>query len=628
MPSRPGSSYAWARPGSRLLDQTALGPPRVSSRGSRGNQPPSAHPDPPVALGPALYCLTPDRARTACARLPATCFTRTVPTGRVAFLDRRMRAEVRLQRRARPAATTPTASVGSSRPGPGSTSCTGSWSGSTRSAIRPVAPGRHRGDGCWPAAPPSTSPSGSWLRRSERLAVLPRATLDAVDATVWSFAPYPDGYWDFAVLPGVALGIEAGLGSRWKGMVVPAGERGADEPVRRGPDPSPVQAAPFLWQALAVVSRRRVQPLQPPGPGRHRAASEGRLAAKEASAMLAGQNAVAMGADTVIDQVQSVAPLFGRPVPGSALHELVDGWKAALAEATQHSAAYLGTVLTAWQRSHNTHPDLLTAGGLRRRRGRRNGDADRPAGRGAAADADEPEPQGPARRSGCTTPTTAGQRPGDGSISTSVVDSVSVPPDPDIPPRSPDFGPVGLLVGACLLGPTGDAHRRTGPVPGGSPADGVDGGRVGVAEVRLRQRRLARPGRGPAHGAGYLRGGDGARHVHGPAAVQAIRRPELPLLLDAVGAHAPVRLPAPGPLATGPPAHPRRHGGHRRQLDGCWRRGPVSSVSSSWRCRGRCQVFLAGAQGERRVPGRRPPAGRVASGRATARRSTPPSIGA
>src|SRR6266508_1029653 len=196
-----------------------------------------------------------------------------------------------------------------------------------------------------------------WLRHANGLGLRRRLALDAMDTAIWSFAPYPDGYRDFAALPAVPLAVEAGLSLRWKAMVLPV-VNGAVTSLAQRARSQPVQLAPFLWQALAVIAgdgfnryNRRVR-------ADLERVADGRLAAKEANATLAGQNAVAMGADTVIDQVQSIAPLFGRPVPGSALHELVDGWKTALAEATQRSAAYLGTVLAAWQRSHNTHPDL------------------------------------------------------------------------------------------------------------------------------------------------------------------------------------------------------------------------------------------------------------------------------
>jgi hypothetical protein len=328
-----------------------------------------------------------------------------------------------------------------------------------------------------------------WLRRSDRLALWPRLPLDALDTAVWSFAPYPDGYWDYAVLPGVPLGVEAGLGHRWRGMVVPVVNAAATSLARRSGS-RPVQVAPFLWQVLAVIGgagfnryNRRVRA------DIERIADE-RLAADEARAMLAGQNAVAMGADTVIDKIQSIAPLFGRPAPGSALHELVDGWKAALAEATQHRAAYLGTVIAAWQRSHNTHPDLW-----------RRVDLDLAPGHGTvlltARQADVlpraltamnlrgqlpvrvRDAEGIRAAPGRRIDLMIGERP------------VSVPPDDDVPPRSPDFGPVGLAMAACMYARLATPTAERVPTRVVVPLMATTIAAAAVAEHQLRRRGSA-----------------------------------------------------------------------------------------------------------------------------------------
>jgi hypothetical protein len=325
-----------------------------------------------------------------------------------------------------------------------------------------------------------------WLRRSDRMALWPRIALDSTDTSVWSFAPYPDGYWDYAVLPGVPLGIETGLALRWRALVVPLANAAVTTVVRRARS-QPIQVAPFLWQALAVVSgagfnhyNRRVR-------AEIEQASERRLAAKQAQATLAGQNAVAMGADTVIDQIQSVAPLFGRPIPGSALHELVDGWKAALAETTQHSAAYLGTVVAAWQRSHNTHPDL-----------QQRVDFDVAAGDGTVLLTGQ---QAATLQRMLTSMDLRGQLPLrvlDRDLTRATpgrridieIDGrrVSVPPDTDIPPRSPDFSPVGLLVGACLLGRMSSSTAERVPLAVVLPLMASTIAAAGFAELRLRRR--------------------------------------------------------------------------------------------------------------------------------------------
>ena len=65
---------------------------------------------------------------------------------------------------------------------------------------------------------------------------------------------------------------------------------------------------------------------------------------------------------------------------------------------------------------------------------------------------------------------------------------VSVPPDPDIPPRSPDFGPVGLLVGACMLARLSMPTAERVPFRVVLPLMVSMVAAAGVAEVRLRQR--------------------------------------------------------------------------------------------------------------------------------------------
>jgi hypothetical protein len=328
-----------------------------------------------------------------------------------------------------------------------------------------------------------------WLRRSDRLALWPRLSLDALDTAVWSFAPYPDGYWDYAVLPGVPLGVEAGLGHRWRGMVVPMVSAAVTSLARRSRS-RPVQLAPFLWQGLAVIGgagfnryNRRVRA------DIERSAEE-KLAANEARATLAGQNAVAMGADTVIDQIQSIAPLFGRPTPGSALHELVDGWKAALAEATQHRAAYLGTVLAAWQRSHNVHPDL-----------QRRVDLDVAPGHGTvlltarqaealqrAVSAMNLRGQLPVRVSDPDAIRAAPGRRIDLLIGERLV---PVPADADVPPRSPDFGPVGLAMAACMYARLAMPTAERVPVYVVAPLMATTAAAAAIAENRLRKRGSA-----------------------------------------------------------------------------------------------------------------------------------------
>jgi hypothetical protein len=323
------------------------------------------------------------------------------------------------------------------------------------------------------------------LRRSRRLGLWPRLAIDAADTAIWSFAPHPEGAWDFAVLPGVPLGVEAGLTLRWRGLVVPFTNGAVTSAARRARS-EPAQPAAFSWQALAVAGGAGFNRYNDRVRADLERGAERRRAAKEAEAILAGQNAVAMGADTVIDLIQSVAPLFGPPVPGSALHRLLDGWRSALADATRRSAAYLGTALTAWQQGHNTHPDLsrrvdfsvapghgtvlLTgtqADALQRTLTHLDLRGDlvvrvRGAGHGR-------------RTPGMRLELDVGGR------------AVSIPADPDLSPRSPDFGPLGLALAACMFARLSTSTAEQVPLRIVVPLMASSLAAAAVAEHRLRR---------------------------------------------------------------------------------------------------------------------------------------------
>ncbi len=85
------------------------------------------------------------------------------------------------------------------------------------------------------------------------------------------------------------------------------------------------------------------------------------VAARCQQARLAGQNAVAMGADSIVDLLSRTAPLLRLPGAESAdpfARQLAE-WKRSLADETTASATYLGVVVARWQRHANdAHPDL------------------------------------------------------------------------------------------------------------------------------------------------------------------------------------------------------------------------------------------------------------------------------
>lgn len=201
---------------------------------------------------------------------------------------------------------------------------------------------------------------GLWfaLRNPQRFGLKSRLAIDSVDVAVWSLAPYPAGLPYFvAVLIGFPLALEAGLRMRLGGLVVPAAifTTTALTGVVAG---RPVFPSLFLWLVLAVacglLAHRYMGRLQ----RRAEAAWAHRRSAEHRRAFLAGQNAVAMGASSVVDAIEGVVPALGHPEPDSALWKFASGWKPGLYQSTIGHAAYLGQVLSEWSAEHNCHPDL------------------------------------------------------------------------------------------------------------------------------------------------------------------------------------------------------------------------------------------------------------------------------
>ena len=200
----------------------------------------------------------------------------------------------------------------------------------------------------------------SWLglRRTSRFWFWPRLVIDALDVGFWARVPTPSGHYDAAVLIAAPLATESGMRiGPLAALLIPAGILAFVAPVRLA-SRRPVLPFTMAWLVMAAgagavgalyLRRQRIQILNE---------SALRVAADNQRAFLGGQNAVAMGADSVVDQLQAVAPLLGAPRPGSAMHRLLDAWKLALRSRTEGHASYLGTVTTSWRRSHNLHPDL------------------------------------------------------------------------------------------------------------------------------------------------------------------------------------------------------------------------------------------------------------------------------
>lgn len=196
------------------------------------------------------------------------------------------------------------------------------------------------------------------LRRSDRFGVRWRLPLDCLDTAFWSLSPQPaSGYLGFATLVLMPLAVEAGF--RWgvAGFAV-AGVHTATVLASRAFSERGFFAADGLWGLLSVAMGMLLWAYCD---RLHRQAEADHAREVEAGrrqAHLAGQNSVAMGASSVVDAIEGLLPVLGRPPEGSAMRRLAEGWKADLARATAASASYLQTALMEWQRNHNRHPDL------------------------------------------------------------------------------------------------------------------------------------------------------------------------------------------------------------------------------------------------------------------------------
>jgi hypothetical protein len=195
----------------------------------------------------------------------------------------------------------------------------------------------------------------AWLRRSGRLALWPRLTLDTIDMAGWSLAigTAPD----VAVLTASPLAVEAGMRLGWRGLVVPLVLGTAGVAVGGGTGKAP-RPGPFLWPLVCVAfATLAIRYLRLLLDGRLRSAGD-EIEAAASRALLAGQNSVAGGADSLADLLSRTTPLLS--AAGAVLRpSRLPAWKLALAEASAGQASYLGVAVARWQRLRNSmSPDL------------------------------------------------------------------------------------------------------------------------------------------------------------------------------------------------------------------------------------------------------------------------------
>jgi hypothetical protein len=186
--------------------------------------------------------------------------------------------------------------------------------------------------------------------------IVPRVALDTIDVTLWSLALPGSG--DVVVVAASPVITEAGL---WYGA------RGLVPPVLIGGAATAAQAAvghftllTLLWPGFAALGGRLIRVYLLARRREEARLMRHHIEAAVSQAELAGQNSVAMGADSVVDLLVRTAPLIAQyepaPVPGP-----FSGWKAALAEACGRQSTYLGVALLRWQSEYNSRsPDLST----------------------------------------------------------------------------------------------------------------------------------------------------------------------------------------------------------------------------------------------------------------------------
>jgi hypothetical protein len=187
--------------------------------------------------------------------------------------------------------------------------------------------------------------------------MLPRTALDAADVAFWSLALPAAG--DVAVIAASPLILEAGLWYGARGLVMPVVIGGAATAA------SAVSAAggrftllTLLWPAFAALGGRLVRGYLLSRWRQEARVTRHHLEAAISQAELAGQNSVAMGADSVVDLLVRTAPLIAQYEP-APIPAPFSGWKATLAEVCGRQSTYLGVALLRWQRLYNARsPDL------------------------------------------------------------------------------------------------------------------------------------------------------------------------------------------------------------------------------------------------------------------------------
>jgi hypothetical protein len=155
----------------------------------------------------------------------------------------------------------------------------------------------------------------------------------------------------------VPVDVEAGIAYGAAGFAFPLAASVVSSLARRacGQLPDPAQHISHAGAVIGGIAVRRGERTRM---ARAREGHDAELSAKRVRAFLAGQNAVAMGASSIIDLLQPVAVLLGSDTIGSVLSQVRAGWKGSLAEQAQRHAVFLDSAVRLWLHEHNDHPDL------------------------------------------------------------------------------------------------------------------------------------------------------------------------------------------------------------------------------------------------------------------------------
>ena len=198
--------------------------------------------------------------------------------------------------------------------------------------------------------------TGYLLHRSNRLALVPRLGMDAIDIATSSITQ-GDAYASAARL-GIPLSIEAGVRRGPGGFVVPATNLVITAAIRRRRGLS-TRHMTMGSQVVSVLAGALIQNYLEHERRIIEIRHDEITAARREQARLAGQNDVAVGADTVVDLLIRTAPILQSvDTSSSSVQGMLSSWKAVLCAETSEHATYLKTALAQWQRRHNFQPDL------------------------------------------------------------------------------------------------------------------------------------------------------------------------------------------------------------------------------------------------------------------------------